>query len=141
MERTAKAHWSGTLKEGKGSITTNSGILKNTNYSFETRFGEDEKGTNPEELLAAAHAACFTMEVGFLITKKGLKASSLDTLASVSMEGLVINSVHLSITGSVPGMNADDFKAISKKAGKNCLISKILKIPIQVEANLVAAKI
>lgn len=79
MKRTAKAHWSGNLKEGKGTLTTQSGILKSTKYSFKARFEEDEKVTNPEELLAAAHAGCFTMAVAANLTQKGLNPKSLDT--------------------------------------------------------------
>lgn len=136
MKRTAKAHWSGNLKEGKGNLTSQSGILDNTNYSFKTRFEEGEKGTNPEELLAAAHAGCFTMAVCAALTKKDLNPASLDTEVTVSMESLSITGVHLSITGKVPGINAEEFKAIAKEAEKNCIISKALSVPITSEANL-----
>ena len=135
MKRTAKAHWSGTLKDGKGELTSPSGILNKTNYSFKTRFEEGVTGTNPEELLAAAHAGCFTMAVGAILTQKGLNPISLDTEASVSMEGLSITAVHLTITGSVAGINADEFTSITKDAEKNCLISKVLSIPISSEAH------
>ena len=138
MKRTATAHWAGTLKEGKGSLTTPSGILNNTNYSFKTRFEEGVTGTNPEELLAAAHAGCFTMAVSASLTKKGLNPTSLDTEAAVSMEGLSITAVHLKITGSVSGITADEFTAITKDAEKNCLVSKALSIPITSEANFVS---
>ncbi len=136
MKRTAKAHWSGTLKEGKGTLTTQSGILENTNYSFKTRF-EGDKGTNPEELLAAAHAGCYTMAVGAILTEKGLNPKSLDTEAVVSMEGLTITGVHLSITGSVAGISEADFIAITKDAEKNCIISKALSVKITSEAHFV----
>ena len=136
MKRTAKAHWTGTLKEGKGTLTTPSGILNNTNYSFKTRF-EDEKGTNPEELLAAAHAGCFTMAVGSILTQKGLNPKALDTEAIVSMEGLTVTGIHLSITGSVPGISADEFTAVTKDAEKNCIISKALSVTITSEAHFV----
>lgn len=137
MKRTAKAHWSGNLKEGKGELTTPSGILNNTNYSFKTRFEEGVTGTNPEELLAAAHAGCFTMAVGAILTQKGLTPTSLDTEASVSMEGLSITAVHLSITGSVIGITGDEFTVITKDAEKNCLVSQILNIPISSDAHFV----
>jgi lipoyl-dependent peroxiredoxin len=137
MKRTAKAHWSGNLKEGKGSLTTQSGILNNTNYSYKTRFEEGEKGTNPEELLAAAHSGCFTMAVSAILTQKGLNPIFLDTEATVSMEGLSITGIHLSITGSVTGINAEEFKAITMDAEKNCLISKVLSIPISSEAHFI----
>jgi len=138
MKRTAKAHWQGNLKEGKGSLTTPSGILNNTNYSFKTRFEEGEAGTNPEELLAAAHAGCFTMAVGAMLTAKGLTAKALDTEAIVTMEGLAVTSVHLIISGSVDGVTSDEFIAIAKDAEKNCIISKVLSVPITSEATFVA---
>lgn len=137
MERTAKAHWQGDFKEGKGTLSTESETLKEVNYSFKTRFENGEKGTNPEELLGAAHAGCFTMSVAAIFTKKGIKPTSLDTKASVTLEGLSITTVHLSITGAVPGITADEFTAVTKEAEKNCLISKILNIPITSEAHFV----
>ena len=137
MKRTAKAHWQGNLKEGKGTLTTPSGILNNTNYSFKTRFEEGEAGTNPEELLAAAHAGCFTMAVGAMLTAKGLTSKSLDTEAIVTMEGLAVTGVHLVISGSVDGITADEFVTITKDAEKNCIISKVLSVPITSEATFI----
>ena len=137
MKRTAKAHWTGTVKEGKGQLTTQSEILNKTNYSFKTRFEGGEKGTNPEELLAAAHAGCFTMAVSLALTEKGLNPEALDTEATVSMAGLSISGVHLSITGSVKGISESDFTAIAKSAEKNCLISKVLSIPVTSDAHLI----
>jgi lipoyl-dependent peroxiredoxin len=137
MKRTAKAHWSGNLKEGKGTLTTQSGILNNTNYSFKTRFEEGQNGTNPEELLAAAHAGCFTMAVASILTQKGFNPGYLDTEATVSMEDLTITGVHLTIKGSVPGIKAEEFNAITKDAEKNCIISKALKIVITSEAHFI----
>jgi osmotically inducible protein OsmC len=137
MKRTAKAHWQGNLKEGKGTLTTPSGILNNTNYSFKTRFEEGEAGTNPEELLAAAHAGCFTMAVSAMLTAKGLTAKSLDTEAIVTMEGLAVTAVHLIISGSADGITADEFAAITKDAEKNCIISKVLSVPITSEATFI----
>lgn len=137
MKRTAKAHWAGSIKEGKGELTTQSEILNRTNYSFKTRFTTEEKGTNPEELLAAAHTGCFTMAVSFALTGKGLDPTSLETEAVVSMEGAGITGVHLSITGNVPGISAEEFEAVTKEAEKNCLISKVLNLPISSEAHLV----
>lgn len=139
MKRTAKAHWEGTVKEGKGNLTTQSEILSQTNYSFRTRFVGDEKGTNPEELLAAAHAGCFTMAVSLGLTEKGLTPTSLDTEAIVSMDNTGITGVHLVISGTVDGITAEDFEAITKGAETNCLISKVLRIPISSEATLVSA--
>lgn len=136
MLRTAKAHWSGTLKEGNGTLTTQSGVLDNTKYSFTTRF-EGEKGTNPEELIGAANAGCFTMWVASLLTKKGLNPASLDTEAAVTLEGTTITGIHLTITGSVSGISAEEFDAITKEAEKDCIISKALSVPITSEAHLV----
>ena len=141
MKRTAKAYWSGNLKDGRGSLTTQSGTLENTNYSSKTRFGEGNYGTNPEELLAVAHAGCFTMAVCAILTEKGLSPISLDTEATLSMEGLTITEIHLSITGSVSGVNTEEFAAVTKDAEKNCIISKALSIPISSEAYLVTLKI
>ena len=138
MKRTANAHWSGTLKDGKGELTSPSGILNKTNYSFKTRFEEGITGTNPEELLAAAHAGCFTMSVAAILNQKGFNPISLVTEASVSMDGTSITGVHLTITGSVAGINADEFTAITKDAEKNCLVSRALSIPISSEAHFVS---
>lgn len=137
MKRTAKAHWTGNIKEGKGELTTQSEILNKTNYSFKTRFSGEEKGTNPEELLAAAHAGCFTMAVSFALTEKGLSAGSLNTEATLSMEGFDITGIHLSITATVSGITAYEFEAITKSAEQHCLISKVLNIPISSAAHLV----
>ncbi|MBK9734637.1 MAG: OsmC family protein [Saprospiraceae bacterium] len=135
MIRKAKAHWSGNLKEGKGTLTTASSILNETNYSYKTRFEDGAAGTNPEELLAAAHAGCFTMAVAAMLTQKNITPTTLDTEASLTLEGLSITHIHLSITGVIPGITADDFTTITKDAEKNCLISKVLNIPISSEAH------
>ena len=134
MKSTAKAHQEGNLKEGKGNLSLQSGILNKTNYSFKTRF-ESEPGTNPEELLAAAHAGCFTMAVSGAITKKGFNPTSLDTEATVTMEELTITGIHLNITGSVPGLTAQEFEVITKDAEKSCVISRALSVKITSEAH------
>lgn len=134
IERIAKAHWQGNLKEGKGTLNTESGVLEETSYSYKTRFEEGEKGTNPEELLAAAHAGCFTMAVVAILSKEGFTPTSLDTKTTVTMEGLAITAVHLAIAGTIPDMNADQFNDITKEAEKNCMISKALNIPITSES-------
>jgi osmotically inducible protein OsmC len=138
MKRTAKAYWSGTIKEGNGELTTQSETLNKTKFSFRTRISEEVKGTNPEELLAAAHAACFTMAVSFALTQKGLDPTSLNTEAILSMEGFDITGIHLSIMGSVSGISADEFETITKEAENNCLISKVLNIPISSEAHFIS---
>jgi len=137
MNRTAKAHWSGTLKEGKGNLTTASEILNQTNYSFKTRFDGGEAGTNPEELLAAAHAGCFTMAISLALTEKGFNPTSLDTEATVSMDNKGITAVHLSIVGDVSNLESEEFESIVKNAEQNCFVSKILSIPITSESQLV----
>lgn len=135
MKRTATAHWEGDLKEGKGNLSTQSSTLNKTQYSFKTRF-EDGVGTNPEELLAAAHAGCFTMAVSMILGQAGFTATSLDTTATITLEGLAITASHLAITGSVPNIDAAKFEEIVKTAEQNCLISKVLNIPISSEAKL-----
>lgn len=136
MIRTAKAHWQGDLKTGKGTLSTQSGVLDKANYSFKARFEENEKGTNPEELLAAAHAGCFTMWVSSSLTKKGLNPISLETTASLTLENAVITGIHLSITGSVKDITAEDFTAVVMDASKECVVSKALSFPITAEAHL-----
>lgn len=136
MKRTASAHWSGDLKTGKGDISTQSTVLNQTQFSFKTRF-EDGIGTNPEELLAAAHAGCFTMAVGAGLAQAGFVATSLDTIATLTLEGLDITGIHLSIKGSVPTLTAEQFAEFVKGAEKNCIISKALKVAITSDATLV----
>jgi osmotically inducible protein OsmC len=138
MKRTATANWQGNLKEGKGTLSTQSGILDKTNYSFKTRFEEGEKGTNPEELLATAHAGCFTMSVASILDKKGLSPDKLDTKATLTLEGLAITAIHLSIKGAVKDMDADAFAAVVKEAEQNCIVSKALKVAITSESHFVA---
>ena len=138
MKRTAQAHWEGSLKEGKGTLSTQSGVLYKTNYSFKTRFEEGIAGTNPEELLAAAHAGCFTMAVGAMLTEKGLIPISLSTEAVLTLQGLEIVGINLSITGKIKGISAEEFTAITKDAEKNCIVSKALSIPISSHAKLIS---
>ena len=135
MKRTASAHWEGDLKTGKGHISSQSTVLNNTQFSFKTRF-EDGIGTNPEELLVAAHAGCFTMAVGAALTQAGTPATSLDTVATLNLEGLDITGIHLSIKGKVPGITAEQFSEYTKGAEKNCIISKVLKVNITSESQL-----
>lgn len=136
MKRTATAHWEGDLKSGKGNLSTQSTVLNQSQYSFKTRF-EDGVGTNPEELLAAAHAGCFTMAVSMALGQAGFTATSLDTTATVTLEGLAITGSHLSIRGAIPNITLEQFQDITKGAEQNCLISKALSIPVTSEASLV----
>ena len=136
MTRTASAHWEGDLKTGKGNNSTQSTTLNKTQYSFNTRF-EDGVGTNPEELLAAAHAGCFTMAVSAALGREGITPTALDTTATLTMENLTVTGIHLAISGSVPGIDAAKFQEVTKGAEKNCIISKALSVPITSEATLV----
>jgi lipoyl-dependent peroxiredoxin len=139
MNRKASAHWEGTLKEGKGHLTTQSTTLNKTQYSFKTRF-EQGVGTNPEELIAAAHAGCFTMQVGATLTQAGLNPTSLDTEATLEfdMAGPAIKSIHLEMTGKVPGLTNDKFQEIAKGAKENCIISRVLNTNITMTATLLS---
>jgi len=131
MKRTATAHWNGTLKEGSGHLTTQSTTLNQTQYSFKTRF-ESGVGTNPEELLAAAHAGCFTMAVGAALTQQGFQPGDLDTAAilDLDMASLSVTGIHLELKASViDGVSEDAFKAVAEDAKKNCIISKALSVP------------
>src|ERR1700743_852867 len=135
MKRTAKAHWNGTLMDGKGEITTQSTTLNNTQYSFKTRF-QDGIGTNPEELIAAAHAGCFTMAVGAALSQAGFTPNNLNTDAvlDLDMASLRIVGIHLQLKGSViDGVSEDKFKEIAEGAKANCIISKALSVPITLE--------
>ena len=129
MKRTAQAHWQGDLKAGKGSLTSPSGVLNNTAYSFHTRF-ENEPGTNPEELLAAAHAGCFTMAFSNELAKAGHVATSVDTEATVTLEilptGPAVTKIHLVNKSEVPGIDKAAFDEIAAGAKANCPISKLL---------------
>jgi osmotically inducible protein OsmC len=132
MKRTAKAHWNGTLKDGRGEITTQSTTLNNTQYSFKTRF-EEGVGTNPEELIAAAHAGCFTMAVGAVLTQSGFTPGDLNTEAilDLDMQALSITGIHLELSASaIEGVTEAKFKEIAEGAKANCIISKALSVPI-----------
>jgi osmotically inducible protein OsmC len=139
-KRHATAHWEGDLKSGRGALSTpQSGLFNEQRYSFNTRFG-DEKGTNPEELLAAAHAGCFSMALGFMLEKAGHVATRIDTKAEVQMEtgdaGPSATGVNLIVTATVPGIDAAQFAEIAQNAKKNCVISRVLSIPVTMDARL-----
>jgi osmotically inducible protein OsmC len=139
MKRTATAHWEGDFKQGKGNLTSQSTILNKTPYSFKTRF-EEGAGTNPEELIAAAHAGCFTMAVDLQLTQKGLKPEMLETQAIVNLDiaALKITGIHLELKGRVNGLTNEVFQTIAESAKENCIISKILNVPITLNAFLEA---
>jgi osmotically inducible protein OsmC len=137
IKRNASAKWSGSGKEGKGAITTQSGVLSDTPYSFSRRFG-DEKGTNPEELIAAAHAGCFTMALAFQLSGAGHAPEQLDTKADVSLEqvegGWKIAAIRLTTRGKVPGISKEDFQRLADTAKANCPVSKVLNATITLDA-------
>ena len=140
FKRYATAHWEGDLKSGRGALSTpQSGLFSEQRYSFNTRFGE-EKGTNPEELLAAAHAGCFSMALGFMLEKAGHVAMRIDTRAEVQMEtgeaGPSVTGVNLIVTAKVPGIDAAQFAAVADNAKKNCVISRALGVPVTMQATL-----
>lgn len=139
VTKTASAQWKGGLKDGKGTITTESGALSEQPYGFNTRF-EGVRGTNPEELLGAAHAGCFTMALSLMLGDAGFKADQLDTTAKVTLEqvagGFEITAVHLTLKGKVPGMDAAAFQAVADKAKAGCPLSKVIRAPITLDASL-----
>lgn len=137
--RSASAHYSGMGKDGKGSVSTQSGVLEGQPYGFNTRFA-DGKGTNPEELVAAAHAACFTMALSFALAKAGYAEGELDTTAKVSLdqegEGFRISKSALTLTASVPGIEEEEFGRIADDAKANCPVSKLLNADVTLERTL-----
>jgi osmotically inducible protein OsmC len=139
MKRTASAVWNGSLKQGHGTISTESGVLNDTQYSFATRF-EDGKGTNPEELIAAAHAGCFAMALSAELDKLGKTAESIQTSAEVTLlktdAGFTVTAVHLKVKGKVPNWDPAAFKAAAEAAKNGCPISRLLKADITLEARL-----
>ena len=141
MNRKASAVWQGSLKEGRGTVSTESGVLSSTAYSFRTRF-ENEKGTNPEELVGAAHAGCFSMALSAQLGEAGLTAERIETSATVTFEktegGFAVTAVHLNVTGTVPGADDAKFQAAANKAKEGCPISELLKAKITMDARLKA---
>jgi osmotically inducible protein OsmC len=132
MKRIANAHWNGTLQEGEGEISTQSTVLNKTRYSFKTRFA-DGVGTNPEELIAAAHAGCFTMSVSAALTQAGFTPGDLATEAVVDLDlqTLNINGIHLELKASpIDGVNEEQFLEIAQGAKANCIVSKALSVPV-----------
>lgn len=137
--RTASARYEGLGKEGKGHISTQSGVLTDQFYGFNTRF-EDEKGTNPEELIAAAHAGCFTMALSFALNRAGFSEGTLETKCAITLEqkdgGFTITKSALDLTATVPGIDADKFAEIAAEAKSGCPVSKLLKAEITLSHRL-----
>ena len=141
MKRSASAMWNGELKTGKGTLSTDSGVLSNSQYSFSTRF-EDGKGTNPEELLAAAHAGCFSMALSAQLGEVGLVAQSIKTTAAVTLEktggGFIITAVHLDLTAKIPGADPQAFDKAAENAKSGCPVSKLFNAKITLDKKLEA---
>ena len=141
MKRNASAVWKGGLKDGKGTISSDSGVLADTQYSFSTRF-EDGKGTNPEELLAAAHAGCFSMALSAQLGEVGLVAQSIKTTAAVTLEktggGFTITAVHLDLTAKIPGADPQAFEKAAENAKSGCPVSKLFNAKITLDKKLEA---
>jgi osmotically inducible protein OsmC len=140
MKRKASAEWKGSLKEGKGSISTESGVLDKTQYSFGTRF-ESGIGTNPEELVAAAHAACFSMQLSALLGKAGLTPDQIATTAVVTFENLdqgwTVTESHLEVSASIPGATPESFAKLAEDAKTGCLMSRLFKTTVTMDAKLI----
>ncbi len=134
--RKANAEWKGSGKEGKGSLTTGSKVLDKTQYSFHTRFEDGEKGTNPEELIGAAHAGCFAMQLSFLLNEAKFTATTLDVDATVTFEDGAITKINLNLEGEVPEIDADQFNDIAQKAKEVCPVSKLLNTEIELKVTL-----
>ena len=141
MQRSANAVWTGNLKQGKGTISTQSGALTNAQYGVNTRF-EDGAGTNPEELIAAAHAGCFSMALSLALTEAGLTVDTIKTTAKITLEkqesGFTITASYLELTAKVPGAQESQFLEIANKAKEGCPVSKLLKAEISLDAKLEA---
>ncbi|MBH3426622.1 OsmC family protein [Pseudomonas alkylphenolica] len=139
MKKTASAIWQGGLKDGKGLISTESGALKDNPYGFNTRF-EGQPGTNPEELIGAAHAGCFSMALSMMLGEAGFTAERIDTTAEVTLEkqadGFAITAVHLILNAKVPGASEAQFLEVANKAKAGCPVSKVLNATISLDATL-----
>ncbi|PHR97836.1 MAG: OsmC family peroxiredoxin [Leeuwenhoekiella sp.] len=133
--RNASATWKGRIKAGMGTISTESGVLDAAKYGFATRF-EDGKGTNPEELIGAAHAGCYTMQLSAFLGEEDYNPENLHTEAKVTFEDGAVTKVHLTLTGKVPECSEDEFLKLANKAKENCPISKLLKAEITLDATL-----
>ncbi len=135
MTRKGIAVWNGGLKGGSGTVSTESGVLKEQQYSYNTRF-EDGIGTNPEELLGAAHAACFSMALSNQLSQHGMTAETIHTTAAVTMENLTISKIHLDVEATIPGADPAEFEAAAKEAKDGCPVSRLFKADITMDAKL-----
>ena len=141
MQRKGSAHWAGGLKDGRGTVSSASGVLKNTPYSFAARF-ENGTGTNPEELIAAAHAGCFSMALSAQLGNAGMTAESIDTIATVTLDktdaGFSITASHLDVTAKIPGADKGKFDEAAKAAETGCPVSRVLNAKITMDAKLIS---
>jgi len=136
MKRTANAIWNGSGKDGKGTLSTQSTTLKNAQYSYNSRF-ENGVGTNPEELIAAAHAGCFAMKLSFVLQAMNITPDSLDVQGEITLDNGTITKSHLTLKAKIPGITADQFRTAADDAKLNCPVSKLLKAEISLDASLV----
>ena len=135
MKRTATAVWNGSGKEGNGTLSTQSTVLKGAQYSYKSRF-EEGIGTNPEELIAAAHAGCYTMKLSFVLGAAGHEPSNIETTCAITLENGAITNSHLTVKATVPGIDAAKFQECAEDAKANCPVSKALNMDISMEASL-----
>lgn len=140
MKRSASAIWQGALRDGSGTVSTETGVLSSVPYSFTTRFEDGKNGTNPEELLGAAHAACFAMAFSHESAEAGYPVEKAETTATVTIDqvegGFEIPSVHLVLTATIPGLSQDEFQTLANKAKEHCPLSKVLNATITLDATL-----
>ncbi|MCX7565291.1 OsmC family protein [Sulfitobacter sp. F26169L] len=140
IKKSGSAHWEGNLKKGKGTVSTETGVLKEQPYGFNTRF-EDGAGTNPEELIGAAHASCFSMALSMILEDHDLVADSIDTKATVHLEqkdgGFSVTLIHLDVTAKIPDASQEQFEEATNAAKANCPISKLMTAEITMDAKLV----
>lgn len=137
MKRKATAVWNGSGKDGNGKLSTQSTTLNQSQYSYKSRF-EEGVGTNPEELIAAAHAGCFSMKLSFVLGGAGFTPESIETTSTVDLDNGVITSSHLDVKAKVPGISAEKFQEAAKDAKENCPVSKALNVTISMDASLVS---
>ena len=136
MKRSATAVWNGSGKEGSGKLTTKSTAINNAQYSYKSRF-EEGVGTNPEELIAAAHSGCFSMKLSFVLGAAGFEPESIETISEVDLDNGVIKSSHLTVKAKVPGISPEKFQEAANDAKENCPVSKALNVTITMDAQLV----
>ena len=138
MSKYANAEWQGTGKEGKGILSTETKVLNNAPFTFATRFGDAKDGTNPEELVAAAHAGCFSMKLSFILNEAGFTPDKIETKCDITLADGAIKKSHLTVTAKIPGISKEKFDECAKNAKENCPISKSLNtnIDISMEATL-----